>query len=261
MAVTFFPSWKRACSGGKAWHTISQIQTIWTVHCLDYFLTSVDRRSHGTHRKVELGGARGFAFVFEKLSELLVTLVTLWRKRGARCVWIASCASRALFRCLLRASWESNPVVQSWTRSTWKKRSVAVTIGRTAPRRGMKSWAEWFLKNFELCLLRLLPCDKRAGALLRTPSKTSSVVVLAFVPHWWGFFFASVLLIWYGIATSPFFASVLLICYMHVVFNSHYNTFSLISIIIFSFLLWCINLIRRNNWPNLSSGCKLFPRT
>ena len=88
MAVTFFPSWKRACSGGKAWQTVSQIQTIWIVFCLDYFLTSVDRRSHGTHRKVEPGGARGFAFVFEKLSELLVTLVTLWRKRwrGARCV-------------------------------------------------------------------------------------------------------------------------------------------------------------------------------
>ena len=118
-----FPNWKRACSGGKAWQTVSQIQTIWIVFCLDYFLTSVDRRPHGTHRKVEPGGARGFAFVFEKLSELLVTLVTLWRKRwrGARCVWNASCAARALFRCLLRASWESNPVVQSWTRSIWKK--------------------------------------------------------------------------------------------------------------------------------------------
>ena len=84
-----FPSWKRACSGGKAWHTVSQIQTIWTVHCFDYFLTNVDRRSHGTHSKGEHRGTRGLAFVSENFSELLVTLVALWRKRwrGARCVW------------------------------------------------------------------------------------------------------------------------------------------------------------------------------
>ena len=42
------------------------------------------------------------------------------RVRGPTASWWAidaSCASRALFRCLLRASWESNPVAQR-TRST-----------------------------------------------------------------------------------------------------------------------------------------------
>ena len=47
----------------------------------------------GTHRTAEPGGARGFAFVSEKLSELLVTPVALVTERKGEgcqmcvCVW------------------------------------------------------------------------------------------------------------------------------------------------------------------------------
>ena len=193
MAVTFFSSWKRACSGGKAWHTVSQIQTIWIVFCLDYFLTSVDRRSHGTHRKGRTWGREGLCIRFWKTLRIACDACDAVTEKG--CQMCVDCFVRRP-RSVSLPSQGQLGVEPSGSELNPKHLKEKMRCGDHWPRSSNKraelgaekSWAEWFLKNFEFCLLRLLPCDKRTGALLRTPSKTSSVVVLAFVPHWWGFF-------------------------------------------------------------------------